>query len=65
MDQTGPNCSQVIGKATLEIFGFIILLIPLSYIYVFINNYEPYKRYETFCHQLLQQLIYKCPSDHW
>jgi len=39
-----PSCTDVLGKATLEMFGFIVLILPMAYVYVFTSNYRPYHR---------------------
>jgi len=40
----GPTCAEVLSKAFLEIFGLLLLVTPMAYIYVFSSNYDPYHR---------------------
>ena len=39
-----PSCGEVVTKALIEILGFIVLILPMAYIYVFTKQYEPYHR---------------------
>lgn len=40
----GPTCSEVIAKASLELLGLLVLILPMAYVYVFTSDYEPYHR---------------------
>ena len=40
----GPTCSEVIAKASLELLGLLVLILPMAYVYVFTSDYEPYQR---------------------
>jgi len=41
----GPSCQEVLGKAFLEIFGLLLLLTPMAYIYVFsASQHDPFHR---------------------
>ena len=44
MERPQPSCTEVIGKASLEILGFVLLILPMAYIYVFTKQYKPYHR---------------------
>jgi len=44
MGSSAPSCGEVVSKAFLEILGFIVLILPMAYIYVFTKQYEPYHR---------------------
>ena len=43
-----PSCADVAGKAALEILGFVVLILPMAYIYVFTQQYAPYQRYAIY-----------------
>jgi len=43
MDRS-PSCTEVIGKAAIEVLGFLLLILPMAYIYVFTKQYDPYQR---------------------
>eukprot|EP00090_Calanus_glacialis_P003678 TRINITY_DN12701_c0_g1_i7.p1 TRINITY_DN12701_c0_g1~~TRINITY_DN12701_c0_g1_i7.p1 ORF type:complete len:364 (-),score=63.45 TRINITY_DN12701_c0_g1_i7:393-1484(-) len=40
----GPHCEEVLAKAFLEIIGFLLLISPMAYIYVFASQFHPYHR---------------------
>ena len=42
--EAGPSCVEVMAKASLEILGLLVLILPMAYVYVFTKNYEPFKR---------------------
>ena len=44
MDIEGPPCSEVVAKASLELVGLVVLILPMAYVYVFTSNYQPYQR---------------------
>ena len=44
MERPQPSCTEVIGKASLEILGFVLLILPMAYIYVFTKQFAPYHR---------------------
>jgi len=39
-----PTCKEVLAKAFLEILGFLLLISPMAYIYVFASQFHPYHR---------------------
>jgi len=39
-----PSCTEVLAKAFLEILGFLLLISPMAYIYVFASQFHPYHR---------------------
>jgi phosphatidate phosphatase len=41
---TIPTCKEVLAKALLEILGFILLISPMAYVYVFASQFHPYQR---------------------
>jgi len=43
-DHSGPKCRDVLPKGFLEIFGLILLITPMAYIYVFPGEYDPFHR---------------------
>lgn len=44
MEAPPPSCGEVVGKAVIEILGFVVLILPMAYIYVFTKQYSPYQR---------------------
>ena len=45
MEAPPPSCGEVLGKAVIEILGFVVLILPMAYIYVFTKQYSPYQRW--------------------
>ena len=45
MEVPAPSCKEVLGKAVIEILGFVVLILPMAYIYVFTKQYSPYQRW--------------------
>eukprot|EP00092_Neocalanus_flemingeri_P037310 GFUD01040633.1.p1 GENE.GFUD01040633.1~~GFUD01040633.1.p1 ORF type:complete len:332 (-),score=65.63 GFUD01040633.1:181-1176(-) len=39
-----PDCHDVLAKGCLEIFGLVLLIMPMAYIYVFSSHYDPFHR---------------------
>jgi phosphatidate phosphatase len=38
------TCKDVLAKGTLEVFGLVILILPMAYIYVFAHPFDPFHR---------------------
>ena len=45
MEEPAPTCREVSAKASLEILGLLVLILPMAYVYVFSSNFEPFYRY--------------------
>ena len=45
MEEPAPTCREVSAKASLEIIGLLVLILPMAYVYVFSSNFEPFYRY--------------------
>ena len=41
----GPACLEVGAKASLEIFGLLVLTLPMAYVYV-LNHHTPTKPFQ-------------------
>merc|ERR1712106_807647 len=39
-----PSCKEALPKGFLEILGFLLLISPMAYIYVFASQFHPYHR---------------------
>ena len=39
-----PRCKEMIPKGFLEMFGLLLLITPMAYIYVFASDFEPFHR---------------------
>ena len=44
MEEPAPPCREVSAKASLEILGLLVLILPMAYVYVFSSNFEPFYR---------------------
>ena len=53
MEEPTPTCREVSAKASLEVLGLLVLILPMAYVYVFSSNFEPFYRY---CEQQQQPL---------
>ena len=53
MEEEAPTCREVSAKASLEILGLLVLILPMAYVYVFSSNFKPFYRY---CDQQQQPL---------
>ena len=45
MEEPTPTCREVSAKASLEVLGLLVLILPMAYVYVFSSNFEPFYRY--------------------
>ena len=43
----GPACLEVGAKASLEIFGLLVLTLPMAYVYV-LNHHTPTKPFQRY-----------------